>query len=199
LLSAQRLQIARDLHDAVGHSAGAIAVQAGAARAALAADAPHDATTALMDIETACRDLLREVRWMVGLLREDTEPPGLSHVDGLLDTARRSGLDLRVVRAGDVATVSPKVGQAAYRILQEAITNVLRHGDGPLAEVSLKICAGVLIRVSNPSRLEEAPNLGHGLNGMRERAAAVGGHVHVGRDYPDQWVLQAELPLQEVG
>ncbi len=196
LLADQRLRLARDLHDVVGHSVGAISVQAGAARMALAAGVPGDAATAVVDIETASRDLLREVRWLVGLLREDVELPGLTELDGLLDNARRSGLDLRVVRTGTAEDVAPEVGQAAYRILQEALTNVLRHGDGRLAEVRVEIDAGLRVRVCNPWCEVVAGEGGHGLLGMSERAEAVGGTVRSGRDATGAWLVEADLPLR---
>ena len=196
LLAEQRLRIARDLHDVVGHSVGAISVQAGAARMALAAGAPADAAAAVVDIESASRDLLREVRWLVGLLREDAELPGLPQVDGLLDNARRTGLDLRVARTGAADGVAPEVGQAAYRILQEALTNVLRHGSGPRAEVRLDVADALRLCVTNPCPDGATPAGGHGLLGMRERAEAVGGTVESGGRGTGTWVVDARLPLQ---
>jgi signal transduction histidine kinase len=197
LLAEQRLRIARDLHDAVGHSAGAIGVQAGAARLALAAGSPGDAASAVRDIEIASRDLLREVRWLVGLLREDAELPGLDEIGDLLGTARRSGLDLHVVTSGDGSDVPPEVGHAAYRILQEAITNVLRHGAEPrAATVTLEVSDAVLVRVCNPAASEGSAAPGHGLVGMGERAAEVGGAVRTGRDESGAWVVEARLPMR---
>jgi signal transduction histidine kinase len=197
LLADQRLRLARDLHDVVGHSVGAISVQAGAARMALAAGAPGDAATAVVDIETASRDLLREVRWLVGLLREDAELPGLPEVDGLIDNARRSGLDLRVVRTGAVDGVPPEAGHAAYRILQEALTNVLRHGSGPRAELRLQLTDALHLSVSNPCP-DDVHREGHGLLGIRERAEDVGGTVLAGGDGTGNWVVEAHLPLRVV-
>jgi signal transduction histidine kinase len=200
LLAEQRLRIARDLHDVVGHSVGAISVQAGAARMALAAGVPHDAATAVVDIETASRDLLREVRWLVGLLREDAQLPGLADVDGLLDSARRSGLDVRVMRSGSSDGLRPEVGNAAYRIRQEALTNVVRHGGSQRVEVTIGVTNAVLVRVCNPCADEVVQHPGHGLVGMRERAAQVGGTVHSGpvpgvAGGGGAWVVEAHLPL----
>jgi signal transduction histidine kinase len=196
LLAEQRLRIARDLHDVVGHGVGAISVQAGAARMALAAGVPGDAATAVRDIETASRELLREVRWVVGLLREEAELPGLAEVDGLLDSARRSGLDLHVLRTGASDGVPVEVGHAAYRILQEALTNVLRHGEGQRADVALDVGAAVRLTVCNPSRDGVPAEPGHGLVGMRERAAEVGGTVSTGPEPDGTWVVRADLPLR---
>jgi signal transduction histidine kinase len=196
LLADQRLRIARDLHDVVGHSVGAISVQAGAARMALAAGAPRDAATAVIDIETASRDLLREVRWLVGLLRENTELPGLGDVDGLLDSARRSGLDLEVVRNGSADGVPPEVGHAAYRILQEALTNVVRHAPSQRAEVTVGVTDSVLVRVRNPCPDGHVQDAGHGLVGMRERATQLGGTVRSAANGRGAWVVEANLPLR---
>ena len=196
LLADQRLRIARDLHDVVGHSVGAITVQAGAARMALAAGAPRDAATAVIDIETASRDLLREVRWLVGLLRENTELPGLGDVDGLLDSARRSGLDLEVVRNGSADGVPPEVGHAAYRILQEALTNVVRHAPSQRAEVTVGVTDSVLVRVRNPCPDGHVQDAGHGLVGMRERVTQLGGTVRSAGNGSGAWVVEANLPLQ---
>jgi signal transduction histidine kinase len=171
---------------------------------ALAAGVPHDAAIAVVDIETASRDLLREVRWLVGLLREDTEPPGLADVDRLLDSARRSGLDLQVVRSGSTNGLRPEVGNAAYRILQEALTNVVRHGGSQQVEVKVGVTDEVLVRVCNPCPdgvAQHPGHPGHGLVGMRERATHVGGTVHSGpvsgvAVRGGAWVVEAHLPLR---
>ena len=197
LLDGQRLEIARELHDVVGHSAGAITFQAGAARVALDAGAVADATAALTDIENAGRELLREVRWMVGLLRDASAQPGLADVDRLLDHARRSGLDVRLRTAGDVTALPGEVSHEAYRILQEALTNVLRHGASATADVSLDVAESVLLRVSNPSRPDEAPvHVGSGIRGMQERAARVHGELRAGPDPGGGWLVEATLPLR---
>jgi signal transduction histidine kinase len=198
LLDRQRLQIARELHDVVGHSAGAIGVQAGAGRLALDAGAVSDARAALVDIETASHTLLREVRWMVGLLRERATHPGLADVEQLIENARRSGLDIRF-RSTDLACAVPaSTGQAAYRILQEALTNVLRHGAVQRAEVELTVDDQLRLRVRNPttSGAPRAPRAGNGIQGMRERVQSVGGTLRVGADGESGWIVEAVLPRQ---
>ena len=198
-MHAERLRIARDLHDTVGHGLGAITVQAGAGRLAVAAGAPEEATRALQAIEEAGRAVLRDVRWMVGMLRDDQDRPGVTAIGGLVDTARRAGLDVTLDADEVLPSVTPEAAEAAYRIVQEAITNVLRHSTAGAALVRLTVSGGALeVRVHDagpPAAACAAP--GHGQRGMRERAAAVGGRVVIGPDpVAGGWSVQAWLPIQ---
>ena len=127
LVMAERLRIARDLHDVVGHGMGAITVQAGAARLAVAAGDGVAAIHALATIEDAGRNVLREVRWLVGLLRVDDARRGAADIVELVSAARRSGLDVEFDVDGVLTATGADSGEAAYRIVQEALTNVLRH------------------------------------------------------------------------
>ena len=198
LVMAERLRIARDLHDVVGHGMGAITVQAGAARMAVVAGAVDDATRSLRDIEAAGRGVLQEVRWLVSLLREAEEHPTLLHVPDLVGSARRSGLDVALDVDGDLSCVPAGVGEAAYRIVQEALTNVLRHSPRKEALVSISVADALAIDIVDrgegvdpPSGVEE----GNGLTGMHERADAVGGMLSAGRRADGRWAVHAELPL----
>jgi signal transduction histidine kinase len=198
LVMAERLRIARDLHDVVGHGMGAITVQAGAARMAVAAGAVDDATRSLRDIEAAGRGVLQEVRWLVSLLREEEDHPTLLHVPDLVGSARRSGLDVAFDVDGDLSRVPAGVGEAAYRIVQEALTNVLRHSRRKETLVSISVADALALdildrgeAVDPPSDVEE----GNGLRGMRERAAAAGGMLSAGRGVDGRWAVHAELPL----
>jgi signal transduction histidine kinase len=199
LVAAERLRIARDLHDVVGHGLGAITVQAGAARMALAAGAPADATRSLAAIENAGRSVLREVRWLVGLLREEGEHPAMADVGDLVGNARRSGLDVALRLDGDLDRVPEGAGEAAYRIVQEALTNVLRHGGGSGADVVVRVDESLDLRIVDrgmqDASLEEFSE-GNGVRGMRERATAAGGTLHAGPE-PDGrgWAVRASLPL----
>jgi signal transduction histidine kinase len=199
LVHAERLRIARDLHDTVGHGIGAITVQAGAGRLAIAAGSPDDATRALTAIEDAGRAILRDVRWMVGLLREERDHVGLAGIGGLVDTARRAGLAVTRRSCGDLTAVSAAVGEAAFRIVQEAITNVLRHSAAGAAQVLLTVDGGgVELRVHDPGPARaDTTGVGYGLPGMRERAATVGGRVVAGPD-PDVggWTVRVWLPVE---
>lgn len=198
LVMAERLRIARDLHDVVGHGLGAITMQAGAARMAVGAGALEDATRALRDIEAAGRGVLREVRWLVTLLREDEQHPGLVEVVELVGNARRSGLHVALDVDGALDGVPSQVGEAAYRIVQEALTNVLRHSDRKEAVVSIRVADTLDLEILD----ESAPVVplsdvqeGNGLRGMRERAAAAGGVLTTGPGPDGRWSVHAELPL----
>jgi signal transduction histidine kinase len=193
LVLAERLRIARELHDVVGHGLGAITVQAGAARMAVVAGALDDATRALLDIEAARRGVLQEVRWLVTLLREE-EHHALLDVPDLVGNARRSGLDVD----GDLSCVSAGVGEAAYRIVQEALTNVLRHAELKEAVVSIRVADALDLEILDRSQVVGPPSdveEGNGLRGMRERAAAAGGVLSTGRAPDGGWSVHAELPL----
>ncbi|MGZ4637968.1 MAG: sensor histidine kinase [Actinomycetes bacterium] len=196
LLAEQRLRIARDLHDIVGHRVGAITVQAGAARMAVASGASSDATRALLDIEAAGRSLMREVRWLVGLLRDESERPALADVPALVSNARRSGVQVDLSVDGPLELVPQAAGESAYRILQEALTNVLRHAETPTAQVSIAVADAVTLRVVGGTLTDrDAAEEGNGILGMRERAAAVGGTVFVGTENGSSWTVRAQLPI----
>jgi signal transduction histidine kinase len=200
LLTAERMRIARDLHDIVGHGLSAVTVQAGAARMAVAAGATAEATDSLAAIESAGRGMLREVRWLVGLLREEGGRPVLADVAELVGNARRSGLEVVLSVSGDLESVPPVAGEAAYRVVQEALTNVLRHG-GRRAEVRVRVDDALDLRIidAGESGAERAAGTayveGNGVRGMRERAGAVGGTLHAGPSPDGGWTVRALLPL----
>ena len=192
---AERLRIARDLHDVVGHGLGAITMQAGAARMAVGAGALDDATRALLDIEAAGRGVLQEVRWLVTLLREDEEHPCCSTYD-LVSNARRSGLEVALDVDGDLSGVPAGVGEVAYRIVQEALTNVLRHAERKEADVSIRVAEKLDLEILDESQVVTPPcdvEEGNGLRGMRERTAAAGGALSTGPGPDGRWSVHAEL------
>ena len=176
----ERTRIARDLHDSAGHAINVILVQAGAARL-LAEKDPEASRAALGTIESLARETLTEIDGLVRALREDDDsvetPIGLAALDGLVKRHRDAGLDVDVKVNGTSRPLGPAVDQAAYRILQESLTNALRHGAGG-AEVALEYGANALeIGVANPSRGDGQGAAGHGIVGMRERASLLGGSV----------------------
>jgi signal transduction histidine kinase len=205
LLAAERLRIARDLHDVVGHGLGAITVQAGAARLALGAGATADALGSLQAIEEAGRGVLREVRWLVGLLREDGGHPTTDDVVDLVRNARRSGLDVTLRVDGNLTRVPEASGEAAYRIVQEALTNVLRHSGGGAAEVALRVADTLDVEVLDRARARKLVGAaepgdaavveGNGIRGMRERATVAGGSLEAGPAPEGGWSVRASLPL----
>lgn len=199
----ERTRIARDLHDSAGHAINVILVQAGAARLLSERD-PERARQALETIEEVARETLREIDQLVHALREGglagqehgTEElsPGLAALDRLIAHNRAAGFAVSVNMRGEHKTLSPGVDQAAYRILQEALTNAARHGEGS-AEMEVAFAArAVQLTVTNPTRPDWVPGGGgHGIVGMRERAALLGGGLTAtGGD--EVFRVTAELP-----
>jgi signal transduction histidine kinase len=194
----ERLRIARDLHDIVGHGVGAITVQAGAGRMALDADAHEEVRRALTTIELAGRDVLREVRWLVGLLRDQPDRPGLDDIAALADAARRAGLTVEREVIGSVLTVPAAAQETAYRIVQEALTNVVRHSGATRCTVRVTVgdAVSVEVRDDGGSAGQAAEVVeGHGIRGMRERAEALGGRLTAAPATPGPgWVVLATVP-----
>jgi signal transduction histidine kinase len=190
----ERLRIARDLHDVVGHGMGAITVQAGTGRMALAAGAHAEVSRALLSIEQAGRDVLREVRWLVGVLRERPDQATLSDLAALADAARSAGFAVDLTIDGSFASVSSETAEAAYRIVQEGLTNAFRHSGSEQVRVNVWVNDVLVLTVVDDGRGEPAAE-GNGIRGMRERAAAVGGEVSAGpRAHGAGWEIRATLP-----
>jgi signal transduction histidine kinase len=201
----ERARIARELHDVAAHHISKIAVQAEVGRVA-DPDASESERARLSEIGESARDALREMRRVLGVLREDASgaaerapQPGLADLDGLIEDARRSGSPVRFSLSGRVVPLAPGVDLSAYRIVQEALTNARRHAPGANVEVGLRFEATTLrIRVSDdgPGPSSESSD-GHGLTGIRERVAMIGGTVRAGAGDDDGFVVEAELPLEE--
>jgi signal transduction histidine kinase len=199
-LADERLRIARELHDTLAHSLVAINVRAG-----VAADLhdSQDPTAALRDIKDASATALRDLRATLGLLREpdDAAPTapalGIESLPRLIESARAAGLRADTQVAIDGTTVPPAIGRTVFRIVQEALTNVLRHADASSALVSVRAKPdAITIEVTDNGRAHSATVMpGHGLRGMAERAAAVGGHLDVGPREEGGWRVSAKLPL----
>lgn len=199
----ERTRIARELHDVVAHAMGVMVVQAQGAERMLELD--HDrAREALRSVQATGRDALEEMHRLVGILREgepdqQLAPQGsLRHMDSLVDQVRAAGLDVILSSKGDLEHLPPGVDLAAYRILQEALTNALQHG-GNAAEVKVERDARTLsIRVEDDGGREPQPrrNGGHGLVGMRERARLYGGSVQAGARPSGGFSVVASLPLR---
>ena len=196
----ERTRIARDLHDSAAHAINVILVQAGAARL-LQRQNPEAARTALATIEDVARETIGEIDVLVRGLREDghgeqVEPPtALAALDTLAERHRAGGMEIDVERTGRVRPLSRRVDQAAYRIVQESLTNAARHGSGPAA-VSIRYGNEALeLTVSNPA--SGAPGEpfagGHGILGMRERVLHLGGTLEAGR-FGDGFLVRARLP-----
>jgi signal transduction histidine kinase len=199
-LAEERARIARDLHDSVGHAINVIVVRAGAARLR-GEDDPARSVTALAAIEDIARQTAGDIDQIVGSLREPTEPstptlpPSLTSLATLIEHHTDSGLEVTLTTSGPLQGCDPPVDVAAYRILQEALTNAARHGAG-CAEVAMVFGDDALeITVTNPIDGAEDPptNAGHGLIGMRERATILAGTLDVQRTN-STFVLHARLP-----
>jgi signal transduction histidine kinase len=187
----ERLRIARDLHDVVGHQLALINVQAGVAAHVLD-DQPGQTRQSLAHIRQASRSALDELRDTIGLLRGPDEPAapveptvGLAALPQLVASVRRSGLQVQHEVRGEVHALPPVADVTAYRIIQESLTNVCKHATrGPLARLALEYRPQALrIVVENDGVAPGAgppPGGGHGIVGMRERVAALGGSLHAG-------------------
>ncbi|HEU4324229.1 MAG TPA: sensor histidine kinase [Roseiflexaceae bacterium] len=201
-LQAERMRIARDLHDTVGHSISVISLHADVAREALGRN-DDDVRRALGHVRAASSELMRELRATVKVLRAPADAPpvqpagSLAQLPTLVEQTGMSGLRLEICRSGDDRPLPAGIDAAAYRIVQEAVTNVLRHADATQALICIAVEAREL-------RLEIADNggaargvvhWGAGLAGMAERAQACGGTLAAGPTPSGGFVVRATLPL----
>ena len=200
----ERARLARELHDLVSHNVGMIAVQAGAGDVLLDQQ-PERTREALHAIEASARDAMTELRRLLGLLREDdgaaalAPQPNLNRLDELVDRVRATGLDVRMQIETEGAALDPATQLSAYRIVQEALTNVLKHADATRVDVVVRRSRDRLeIEVSDNGRMT-APGTsssspgGQGLVGIAERVALLGGELEAGR-YDGGFKLRALLP-----
>ncbi|WP_280882149.1 sensor histidine kinase [Streptomyces pseudovenezuelae] len=194
----ERTRIARELHDSIGHALTVAVVQAGAARAA---GDPAFTDRALDAIEETGRAALEDLERVLGILRESERPvssrPTLTDADRLLESARASGAKVDAELTGPLDTVPGPISREGYRILQESLTNVLRHAGAVPVRIRIEVASDALdLEVRNPLTAEiPGPGRGSGLRGIRERAALLGGDAHTGPDQGD-WQVQVRLPLR---
>jgi signal transduction histidine kinase len=201
----ERRRIARDLHDVVAHGVGVMTVQAGAARLLLDDD-PGRAREPLLAVEQTGRQALGELRRLLGILRADEpEPalrpqPGLADLEGLLAQARDAGLPVGMVVEGAPAPLPAGIDLAAYRIVQEALTNTRKHAGPARACVAVRYAPEALeLEISDDGRAGANGGGGHGLVGMRERVALYGGRLDAGPRPEGGFSVRARLPLQAAG
>jgi signal transduction histidine kinase len=206
----ERSRIARELHDVVAHHVSVMTVQAGAARRILHRD-PESVQDALSTIEQMGRTALGEMRRLVGVLRTEAEPartelspqPGVHDVMGLVDQLRETGLQVQLWIEGESRSLSPGVDLAAFRLVQEALTNTLKHA-GPQARAWVRIQYAdrqLEIEVEDDGRglvagLGRGGGNGHGLVGMRERVALYGGDLRIGPRSGGGFEVRARFPLE---
>jgi signal transduction histidine kinase len=197
----ERARIARELHDVVAHAVGMMVVQAGAASQLLDQD-PARARRALDTVQQTGRLAVDELARMLGLLRmqvETTSPlPSLSRVSELISDIREAGTDVSLRCDGDLGDLPAALDATAYRILQEALTNVVKHAPGATAQVRLlRSTDHIEIEVGN-ARASDTPQqggTGHGLLGIGERAAVFGGHLRSGPTADGGYRLNVWLPI----
>jgi signal transduction histidine kinase len=205
----ERLRIARDVHDVVGHSLAVITMQAGVALHLLekeraAHPRPDQVASSLEAIKRTSREALAELRTTLEVFRSDSEEslsplPGLARLDDLVDGLRSAGREVTLEQSDDDLRELPvAVDQAAFRIIQESLTNIVRHA--PAAHITVRVArqAGMLtVEVSDDGPAVSVPPDGNGIRGMRERARAVGGTVWISVREPSGLVVRADLPLLE--
>jgi signal transduction histidine kinase len=199
----ERMRIARELHDVVAHNVSVMAIQAGAARVA-----GNNSKDALLSIETTARDTLAELNHLLGVLRKDSDAPlspqpGLDQVETLVNTARQAGLESSLKVTGEPRPLPAALDLSAYRILQEAITNVLKHAQATRVEVTIAYQPdAVLLTVSDNGmgvQQRVGAATGHGLIGMRERVELFNGELTAGSGSLGGYTVHATLPLSPPG
>ncbi len=202
----ERARIARELHDIVAHHLSVIAVQSETARLT-SPRLSADARGRFEAIAATARDALTETRRLLGVLREDvggeadrTPQPGLDQLGELIDTARDAGANIRLILQGKVVTLSAGIDLAAYRIVQEALTNARRHAPG--ADVDVEVTYGsdtlqLRVRDYGPGPADGELASGHGLVGMRDRATIAGGTFSCGSAEGGGFVVDVALPIAE--
>jgi signal transduction histidine kinase len=202
-LGEEQARIARELHDVIAHSVSMIVVQAAAADDVFD-ERPDQAREALRSIERAGRDAMRELRRLLSAVRpgleiDPTEPqPGLDRVDELAESLSAGGLEVAVLRVGDPSPLPAGLDLSAYRIVQEALTNTLRHAQATRADVTLTYGAEAIdVDVLDDGRAAPGNGVGgHGLVAMRERAALLGGTLEAGPQAGGGYRVHAHLPLE---
>jgi signal transduction histidine kinase len=199
----ERARIARELHDVVGHSVSVMTVQASAVRRLLRPEQERE-REALLIVEQTGREALAEMRRMVGVLRRPEEAPALApqpsleHLDKLVEQAREAGLPVELRIEGDPLPLPAGVDLTAYRLVQEGLTNALKHARAERAQVLVRYGdGGIEVTVSDDGQgAGSGDGGGHGLVGMRERVAVYGGELEAGPRPEGGYRLRARLPLE---
>jgi signal transduction histidine kinase len=195
----ERLRIARELHDVVAHNVSVMAIQAGAARVSGKSN-----PEAMQLIETTARDTLAELNRLLGVLRKQggaplAPQPGLDQIDALLKAARDAGLEATLKVVGDQRTLPGALDLSGYRIVQEAITNVLKHANASRVEVVLDYQPDALVLTisdnGSGATATVGASTGHGLIGVRERIAMFGGELGAGSSSLGGFTVRAKLPI----
>jgi signal transduction histidine kinase len=204
-VAAERARIARELHDVVAHSMSVMTVQAGAAEEMLKLD-PARAVEPVRAVQEAGRQALVEMKRLVGVLREGDEEiglapqPGLADVERLVGQVRDAGLRVELRVEGEPRSLPLGVDLSAYRVIQEALTNALKHAGGAPAVVTIRYGASDLqVEVADEGRAARLGEGGHGLVGMRERVGVFGGTFDAGPRESGGFAVRVLLPLEGAG
>jgi len=205
---AERRHIARELHDVVAHSVSVMVVQAGAARKVMA-EKPDAARESLLAVEASGHEAMAELRRLLGVLGENgsheeaplAPQPGLTGLDTLITRVRDAGLPVELHRDGNPVALPPGVDVAAYRIVQEALTNALKYAGGARTQVIVRYGddAVELEVVDEGTVATPADGIGRGLGGMRERVALFGGTIEAGKRPGAGYGVKAHLPIESPG
>lgn len=194
----ERLRIAQEVHDVVGHGLAAIKMQADVALHVLAKQ-PEQAERALTAISRTSTEALEEVRATLGVVRQAadrTPPPGLARLDDLRQRMTDAGVRVHIDTAGTPRELPAAVELAGYRVVQESLTNVLRHGERKIADVRLGYDAGAIeITISNPATDVPGERSGYGISGMAERVTALGGEFSAGPTGDGRFEVRASIPI----
>lgn len=199
-IEAERARIAGELHDVVTHNVSVMVVQAGAARTVLASS-PAEAEEALLAVEASGRTAMAELRNLLGLLSPAGDgvalhpQPGLSELDALIGRVTAAGLPVELHVSGTPQPLPPGADLAAYRVVQEALTNVLRHAGRAATSVMVQWGEKLVITVSDNGRGTSGGAPGRGLLGLRERLALYGGELHAGPQPGGGWQVRAVVPV----
>jgi signal transduction histidine kinase len=205
-LAVERARIARELHDIIAHSVSVMGVQAGAARLSMDTDRDR-ARQVLLSIEGTAREAVGELHRLLGVLRSDNQPPelapqpGLADLPGLLAQSQEAGVAVTLTVEGEPVSLPAGVDLAAYRIVQEALTNVRKHAAPCTASVRIAyVDSRITLEVRDTGTQARHPdggkNGGHGLVGMRERAVVYGGTLQAGPDDAGGFRVSAVLPAR---
>ena len=195
----EQARIARELHDVVAHALSVIIVQAGAADDVFALD-PARAREPIRAIDSAARAALGDLRRVLGILQTDTEylpQPSLGALDGLIEQVRATGLDISLTIEGAPRPLPASVDLSAYRIVQEALTNTLKHAGAAHARVRVRYGDDLGLDIRDDGNLDAGENSGgSGLIGMRERVALLGGTVEAGPAASGGYLVSARIPIE---
>jgi signal transduction histidine kinase len=199
----ERARMARELHDVVAHAVSVMVLQVGAVRHRMPAASEEE--EALRNVEQAGRTALAEMRRLLGALRQGDGPleltpgPGLDDLQTLAGDVRAAGLDVRLHREGEPVDLPRSLDLSAYRIVQEGLTNALKHSGGRRADVTVAFASGQLrleVRDDGPGGFAQSDGFGHGLIGIGERVKAYGGDMSAFVATSGGFVLRASLPLE---